>query len=742
MNYKHHTYAKKAMIARVLEAGRKRLKVFNPRTLENFLTREMSLSWEKWRVKSTKIGKEYDFYFVQAPTNDLRWKKVGGFYEVEALGWVGGQVKALETSPNKMDRFLGELVKLKPDMQKTDFSIKGGTYLSNPAPISLFILSWRDGHAEEIIDIDLELKIREDRLTNLLIKKMFEVGGFAQALPLDVPPPVIVDVDKEVVVEEVKPSDLVDESSRVYQGLILKEEDMDGARFGYDSTHDHLRRRLLGMDKKEATRKYNAIMNEAYRKFVPLLESKTEESIIQSDNEQLYQAYGYLIDIFRTQLGRSRKSFSQLKPLVDQQSAPFKIRFERPLFGKSTTEAPITEAEKVILDRLEPATKMRLLQQANYFYIVGDSIHRVPFFKLVDFDSHLKEYADLILKIRNHPNKPGRLPAYQPPRDTVKGWYEEFFSFIHRNPGQKDAYIEILEDVGFVELFHKSSKEGGFRFNSDFTPPQSIDEVLGFYNSQPWGVAIEKRTLDKKSLEYIKPPSNNPQLALLDGQTLDDFPIPQNIFDEYKKLGVDLHLVKSDQDLEDTYRNLFFGGLPQVTDRARELWKSNEGTKIKKLLTAGLFALQICKQYPSFNLKKIIWVLQRGRAHARNNYRNQSATLQVGYDCDTDVAIHEVMHSLEYYCPEIRDYGTAFYCNQVNDPKKTVRACSASGEYSLDMKNPPSNYAGKLYPGDTASEIVTTTMEAFKSKEALASLAKKNPEYFLFAYNIRNGLVK
>jgi hypothetical protein len=740
MNYKHHTYAKKAMIARLLEAGRKRLKVFNPRTLENFLTREMSLSWEKWRVKSTKIGKEYDFYFVQAPTNDLRWKKVGGFYEVEALGWVGGQVKALETSPNKMDRFLGELVKLKPDMQKTDFSIKGGTYLSNPSPISLFILSWRDGHAEEIIDIDLELKIREDRLTNLLIKKMFEVGGYAQALPLDVPPPVIVDVDKEVIVEEVKPSDLVDESSRVYQGLILKEEDMDGARFGYGSTHEHLRRRLVGMDKSVVIQKYNAKMDEAYRKFAPLFQTKTEQSVVRSEPNEIYEAYKYLVDYFKKQ----RPNLSKMWAYLDTNPIPFKERFKRPISGKSFEEIPLTDAEKMILDDLDPEMKMKLVQRANFFEIKeryesenafgirGANFLSSTIMRMSGFEGGKSEQEELILKIRNHPKKPGRLPAYDPRMEPAR-WFFEFFKFLDRNQGQIETYLEILEEVGFNDLVHKYTPQGRFKYNNDFSPRQSVADLIRFVSSTPYAVYVNTTIPDKLNSEYIKPATENPHIALLDGLSLDDFPMPRDIFGEYRKLGVELHLIKSYNEL-DSYRfNTGLNNLPNQSSRAYDLMKSNEGSKINKLLTAGLFALQICKQYPNFNLTRIIWVLQRGRAHANNSYRG-TAIIQVGYDNDVSVAIHEVMHSLEYYCPEIRNYGTAFYCNQVDDPKKQVSACSASGEYS-------SNYSGKIYPV-TASEIVTTTMEPFESKESLTRFAQNYPEYFLFAYNIRNGLVK
>lgn len=158
----------------------------------------------------------------------------------------------------------------------------------------------------------------------------------------------------------------------------------------------------------------------------------------------------------------------------------------------------------------------------------------------------------------------------------------------------------------------------------------------------------------------------------------------------------------------------------------------NNNPLIKEHLQAIFFGLKILSQYSTRRTVKLEYV-KNVRAYYQA-YQNQ---ITLAPDDHPRVALHEVMHALEYWEPNVKRLVTAFLASRIepNEQDKVRR-----GEWSFrDAMH--SDYASKVYM-DGISEVVTMGVQEFINPVRAMQLAKTDYAHYLFSYMIVTGKMK
>jgi hypothetical protein len=102
---------------------------------------------------------------------------------------------------------------------------------------------------------------------------------------------------------------------------------------------------------------------------------------------------------------------------------------------------------------------------------------------------------------------------------------------------------------------------------------------------------------------------------------------------------------------------------------------------------------------------------------------------------------HEVAHHIEMKSPAVLRAAVAFRESLADKPLETyklntVRPSLGDDEVALKGKF-PDPYVGKLYPGDIATEIVSTGVHSYIADPV--SFARDRPEHFKFIFDVMHG---
>jgi hypothetical protein len=168
--------------------------------------------------------------------------------------------------------------------------------------------------------------------------------------------------------------------------------------------------------------------------------------------------------------------------------------------------------------------------------------------------------------------------------------------------------------------------------------------------------------------------------------------------------------------------------LPQSFERLKKKYFTN----INKHFQAIFFGLEIISNYSS--RKSINLHYEEGiRAHFKG-YDNQIVLAPKDHQT---VALHEVMHALEYWEPNVMKLVTAFLASRIDSDKQDK---VKRGEWSFrDAMH--SDYASKVY-SDGVSEVVTMGVQEFITPVRAMQLAKTDYPHYLFSYMIVTGKMK
>lgn len=236
-------------------------------------------------------------------------------------------------------------------------------------------------------------------------------------------------------------------------------------------------------------------------------------------------------------------------------------------------------------------------------------------------------------------------------------------------------------------------------------------------------------------------------------------------------LGVDVYMYSSSSEFNSLSRYKDEGRV--ATSAVRNTYSRTFANKLSGEFLNGVmgslkgiyWGLKVCMRYPSYDLKHLHIIMQKARAHALTLKRHpndkaygSTAVLTLSYTDEAKIAIHEIMHTLEYLNPSVRDFTTAHFAKTIVSPDAT--GTYAPGEPIFELNNSFHKYTGKMYhyeiPSrsvlkelyDTpemsdATEMVTMCLEQFgSSPDSLAQWSTEYPEYYLFAYNIITGKVQ
>jgi len=767
-------------------SGRPRLKVFSPKKLENFFELQAKTPYAKYHIEGAKKGKEYDFYFFkvqEAESKGLMTRKEGAF-EIESLG---GNFKIIETDPSQLRRFLAEATKIVSFVEVGGWM--GGKIFSDPSPIALAILSWRDGHAEELIDIQLEFKINTDRQLRLLISRLFNEGGLPTIPPVVDVPPIVIPPNVDVP-EAILSIPAVDAKASIYQKVLSRTEMINPGRFtGSNLPMNRLRGRTEYLQNRgietAVSDKFNSLMTQAVDQFPELFEEKSSKDRLLLQLQDAFLRIKKGLFKYFTDLKPAEKRWA--KPLamaVLKSALPFGTLSDDKLSDEDIDRLASLKDKKVINALFYLSDKItvhHLLNDLVPIKMEGLQLYRNLLLKTLRETPELvtsvhgkpaesKDVADFLKEIeRSHDNFIFR------DKHTKLSNSHPFAYFYKENPEFKqvfDKYANLLltNSAGnlFVDVIKVLSKGQWDRERGLGTIFDLIDTPSGPFPPAVWLSSVELPSADtfSYSMKGIKAPEEHYE-SLVEELTADTSlsetdarfdalaaitpsDSPQSVdglLDAFLAKGVTVRLYGSKIDYNNIHGTDVLGNYlapGSVRDghgkSATFNKKYGKDPRVVQLLKGMLWALGVCQQYSGFDLKTLhLYFSESMRARAWNNTRNKSAL--IGFDIkDTpQTAVHEMMHSLEYYSRSVQDYVTMFFLQHIKDPPRTDDF--HGDEKNFVLENAPSQYAGKFYTQSTATELVTMTVQDFATPSSLRDFAKNYPKFFLFGYNIVKGLV-
>lgn len=768
-------------------SGRPRLKVFNPKRLEKFFEVEAKSPYVKFHIQGAKKGKEYDFYFFKVGEVESKGlvTRNEGVFTIDALG---GAFKIIEVMPPELKRFLVEANKVVPFVEAGGW--RGERVLLEQTPIALAVLAWRDGHAEELVDIQLEFKINTDRILRVLMSKYFNEGGLPITPPVVDVPPVVIPVEVEVP-EEIASIPAVDVKASVYQSVLSRGEMINPSRFvGGSLPSKKMQVRTSRLQTRgvatAVSDKFNSLMTQAVDQFPALFEQKSSENEVSLRLQEAFLRIKKGLKDYITSQPDKRKirgllsaingsaipienlhheelsaeEIDRLAGVVDEKMIGSLIELAE-VFGLSAFIKTIkgspnlldiknTYRDLVIKTIVEKTDLINLIQYTGF--VGGDLKTSLPkFIESFPLESHAVTIIEGSVKIdgvspfyylyHNEPSFKLALDKYtefvyaEADRYRVQGDVRRALDWTTHSrvetPKGQLSSLFLKDELRLLSRLTQNASEVGYYLKGIMSLKQETTQLVKSLTENTSSLSAEvSNTLDV--LAAI--PANDTSSPTLD-----------SLFKAFDAKGVTLVLYSSKRDYKGHYgtanpvsRASVYGGVSSGGSRTF-LAKLGNNPKVIGHLRAMLWALGVCQQYSRFNLDTIHLCFEDYRAHAINLPERRSCLIRLSLDEPPQTAVHEMMHSLEYYSKSVQDYVTMFFLQHLKDPPKT--SAVYKGEQNFVLEKAPAQYAGKFYSHSSATELVTMTVQEFATPLSLKKYAEAYPKFFLFGYNIVKGLV-
>lgn len=764
-------------------SGRPRLKVFSPKKLENFFEVDAKSPYVKYHIQGAKKGKEYDFYFFKV--GDVESKGLvtrnEGVFTIEALG---GAFKIIEVMPTELKRFLVEANKVVPFVETAGW--RAERVLLEQTPIALAVLAWRDGHAEELVDIQLEFKINTDRILRVLMSKYFNEGGLPITPPVVDVPPVVIPVEVDVP-KEIASIPAVDVKASVYQSVLSRGEMINPSRFvGGSLPSRRMQGRTTHLQKRgvatAVSDKFNSLMTQAVDQFPALFEQKSSENEVSLRLQEAFLRIKKGLKDYITSQPDKRK-IRGLLSAINGSALPIENLHHEELSAEEIDRLAGVVDEKMIGSLIELAEVFGLSEfiktiKGSPNLLNTQNTYRNLVIKTIVEKTDLIKYTGIFIGDNIKTSLPKFIEAF--PLGSLVGSIEgsvkingvsPFYYLYHNEPSFKLALDKYTEFFYAEAVRYRVLGEIG---GGSFAGYSLIETPRGLFSSQ--FLSDELRRLSRltenasevgyylKGVMHLKQETtqlvkslteNTSSLSAEVSKTLDvlaaipandtSSPTLDSLLKAFDAKGVSLVLYSSKRDYKRHYgtespvsqANLYGG----ASSRGSRIFMGKLGNnpKVIKHLRAMLWALGVCQQYSSFNLNTIHLCFEDYRAHAINLPERRSCLIRLSLEDSPQIAVHEMMHSLEYYSKSVQDYVTMFFLQHLKDPPKT--SVVYKGEQNFVLENAPAQYAGKFYSHSIGTELVTMSVQEFATASSLKKYAEAYPKFFLFGYNIVKGLV-